>query len=146
MESPLDNGVPPAHVLVEEAERGLRRVEPLPLLGPADSEILSAFLESAWSAPGRWHRLPESDLAFRATSGRGATGSFSFEVRDDRFPDEPRCYRYERELSILSRRTDHAVELCGLPRDHRLPRDTDTFALAAIAVAAPAPRGTLGEG
>lgn len=146
MESPSDDGVPPAHVLVEEAKRGSRRIEHLPPLRPADSGILSALLESAWSEPGRWHRLPESDLSFRATSGRDAAGSFSFEIRDDRFPDEPRCYRYERERSVLSCRTDHAVELCDLPHDHRLPRDTDTFALAAIAVADPAPRRTLGEG
>ena len=121
MENSPDSGVPPAHVLVEETEQRLRRLERLPPLSPTDTEVLSAFLEIAWSEPGRWHRLPESDLAFRAISGRDATESFSFEVRDDRFPDEPRCYRYERERSVLSCKTDHAVELRGLPHDHRSP-------------------------
>ena len=136
MDNSPDNGVPPDHVLVHETEHGQSRLERIPPLSPADADILSAFLESAWSEPGRWHRLPESDLAFRATSGRSATGSFSFEVRDDRFPDDPGCFRYERERSTLSCRTDHAVELLDLSHDHRLPRDTDTFALAVAGITA----------
>ena len=144
MEDSPVSGIPPGHILVEEVERGSRQLERLPTLGPTDAEILSAFLESAWSGPGRWHRLPESDLAFRATSGRSATGSFSFEVRDDRFPDGPRCFRYEPERSALSCRTDHAVEMLDLPHDHWLPRNTDTFALAVAGIAAARPRETRG--
>ena len=136
MDDSPGNGVPPDHVLVHETEHGQSRLERIPPLGPIDAEMLSAFLESAWSEPGRWHRLPESDLAFRATSGRSATGSFSFEVRDDRFLDDPRCFRYERDRSILSCRTDHAVELLDLPHDHRLPRDADSFALAVAGTTA----------
>lgn len=136
MEDTPVSGIPPGHVLVEKVERGSRQLERLPSLSPTDAEILSAFLEAACSEPGRWHRLPESDLAFRATSGRSATGSFSFEVRDDRFPDEPRSFRYERERSTLSCRTDHAVEMLDLPHDHRLPRNTNTFALAVVGIAA----------
>ena len=136
MEDSPVSSIPPGHVLVEEVERGSRQLARFPPLGPTDAEVLSALLESAWSEPGRWHRLPESDLAFRATSGRSATGSFSFEVRDDRFPDEPRCFRYEQERSTLSCSTDHAVEMLDLPHDHRLPRNTNTFALAVAGIAA----------
>ena len=136
MDDSPDNSVPPDHVLVHETEHGQSRLERIPPLSPTDAGILSAFLESAWSEPGRWHRLPESDLAFRAISGRSATGSFNFEVRDDRFPDDPRCFRYERDRSILSCRTDHAVELLDLPYDHRLPCDADSFALAVAGTTA----------
>ncbi len=114
------------------------------MLSPADTATLTTFLESACSEPSRWHRLPESDLAFRATSDDGETNSFRFEIRDDRFPDEPRSYRYDRERLILSCTTDHAMELLDLPHDHRLPRDMDDFALATLAITDPRLRGAQG--
>lgn len=133
MAHPRDSSELHSHILVEDQDRGFRRSEPLPHLDPADAAALEALLEVACSQQGRWHRLPESDLAFRAASDHVETGSFLFEIRDDRFPDEPRSYRYNPERLALACKTDHTVELLELPHDHRLPRDTDEFALAVAA-------------
>ena len=138
MEHSPDGRIPLGHVLVEETDRGSLEPRPLPSLTPVDTATLAIFLEAAFSDPGRWHRVPESDLALRATSGNRSAESFSFEMRDDRFPDEPRCYRYDRGRTTLSCTADDTVEMLDLPRDHWLPRDTETFALAAVAIADPA--------
>jgi len=142
MEDTPGGRTPHGHVLVSETDRGSLGPRALPSLTPVDTATLAIFLEAAFSDPGRWYRVPESDLAFRATSGNRAAESFSFEIRDDRFPDEPHCYRYDRGRTTLSCTTDHAVEMIDLPRDHRLPHDMETFALAAVAIADSAIWGT----
>ena len=138
MEDAPSGRTPHGHVLVDRTDRGSLEPRPVPSLTPVDTATLAIFLEAAFSDPGRWYRVPGSDLAFRATSGNRAAESFSFEIRDDRFPDEPDRYRYDRGRTTLSCTTDHAVEMIDLPCDHRLPHDMETFALAAVAIADPA--------
>ena len=138
MEDAPDGRTPRGHVLVDKTDRGSLEPCPVPPLTPVDTGTLAIFLEAAFSDPGHWHRVPGSDLAFRATSGNRAAESFGFEIRDDRFPDEPHCYRYDRGRTTLSCTTDHAVEVIDLPRDHQLPHDMETFALAAVAITDPA--------
>lgn len=137
MEDSPDGRMPLGHVLVEKTDRGSLEPRPLPSLTPVDTATLAIFLEAAFSDPGRWYRVPESDLAVRAVSGNRSAESFSFEIRDDRFPDEPCNYRYDRGRTTLSCTADYAVEMIDLPCDHQLPRDTETFALAAVAIADP---------
>ena len=146
MESLPTSDIPPGHVRVEEPDRGTVEHRPLPSLNPVDIATLAIFLEAAFSDAGRWHRVPESDLAFRATSGNRSSESFSFEIRDDRFPDDLRRFHYDRGSTTLSCTTDHAVELLDLPDDHWLPRDTDSFARAAVAISDPNLWGARSDG
>ena len=133
------------YVFVEDADRSSYRPELLPVLNSADEATLSTFIEYASSEPGRWHRLPESDLAFRVVPGGGGHDFFRFEIRDDHFPDEVRSYRHDRGKFVLSCCTESGIEHRDLPSDNGLPRDMDRFALAVAGITAPRLPETRGQ-
>lgn len=124
-------------ILVKDRDRSSYRSELLPVLNPTDEATLRTFIEYASSDPGLWHRLPESDLAFRVISDDGEHGFFRFEMRDDRFPDEIRSYRHDRRKLVLSYRSELAIEHRDLPGDNWLPRRMSDFALAVAGIITP---------
>ena len=125
------------YILVEDADRASYRRKSLPVLNSADEATLSTFIKYASSEPDRWHRLPESDLAFRVVPDDGEHDCFRFEIRDDHFPNEIRRYRHDRGKFILSYCTESAVEHRDLSCDNWLPRDMDQFALAVAGITVP---------